>query len=280
MVPDLLLPRLAAHAKYLEPVFRLASGALFRGPTPLRILASSAGISSTQIPQLLVALGAAEASGIVVRASADSWSVSLPQARCGQLALMLRGINLYLGQVHRDVDTVAVVISRPAEPSRLIQALERTLEGTWALTNTAEMLVDMATRATARFSVMTPFVDDDGADRITALFEATRRGVERQLIVRNGLSPALAGHAPQLRAMDVHVYDFRIARDTGYETETFHAKVVRVDDSECYVGSSNMTRWSFQYSLELGFHVRGQAGRQVSRVLDAVLEVSTRVEMS
>ena len=63
------------------------------------------------------------------------------------------------------------------------------------------------------------------------------------------------------------------------ENETFHAKVIRVDHDECYVGSSNMTKWSFDYSLELGFLVSGDAGARVSRVVDAVLTVSNEISI-
>jgi hypothetical protein len=38
-----------------------------------------------------------------------------------------------------------------------------------------------------------------------------------------------------------------------------------------------MTRWSFDYSLELGMHVRGAAASTVSRVIDAVLAVAIPV---
>lgn len=40
-----------------------------------------------------------------------------------------------------------------------------------------------------------------------------------------------------------------------------------------------MTKWSFEYSLELGFHARGAATVKVSRLLDAVLAVSARVSL-
>ena len=145
--------------------------------------------------------------------------------------------------------------------------------------NHANIRWRLAASATRRFSVMTPFVDEDGAERIVSLFQATRPGVARELVVRNGLPDALAGKAGELKALGVAVYDFRIPRPDRPENETFHAKVVRVDDSECYAGSSNMTKWSFEYSLELGFHVRGAAAAKVSRLLDAVVAVSARVSL-
>ena len=101
--------------------------------------------------------------------------------------------------------------------------------------------------------------------------------VSKELIVRRPFPEALANCMTDLELLGVKIFDFRISREDRNENETFHAKVVRIDDNECYVGSSNMTQWSFNYSLELGFLVRGEAGRRVSRILDAVLSVSDAV---
>lgn len=207
------------------------------------------------------------------------WAVTLPQETAREIALLMRGARLYRNRVHADANDVEVVISRPAAPSRLVVELERTIEGIWGFEETSVMLGQMAASATRRFSIMTPFVDDDGAERIVNLLQATRPGVARELVVRGGLPPALAGKAHELKALAVAIHDFRIPRPDKPENETFHAKVVRVDDSECYAGSSNMTNWSFEYSLELGFHVRGAAAAKVSRLLDAVMAVSTRVTL-
>lgn len=191
----------------------------------------------------------------------------------------MRGARLYRERVYADANEVEVVISRPAAPSHLVAELQRTLEGLWGFEETAVMLGQMAANATRRFSVMTPFVDADGAERILSLFQATRTGVLRELVVRDGLPTALAGKAGELKALGVSVYDFRIPRPDKPENETFHAKVVRVDARECYAGSSNMTKWSFEYSLELGFHVRGAAAARVSQLLDAVVAVSERISL-
>jgi phosphatidylserine/phosphatidylglycerophosphate/cardiolipin synthase-like enzyme len=222
-------------------------------------------------------LQAAEEAGVVNKDAHRMWAVALPRELAREVALLMRGARLYRDRVH--ADEVEVVISRPAAPSRLVAELERTIEGLWGLEETAVMLGEMAAIAKRRFSVMTPFVDEDGAERIVSLFRATRPGVERELVVRNGLRDALAGKAGELKALGVGVYDFRIPRPDRPENETFHAKVVRVDDSECYAGSSNMTKWSFEYSLELGFHVRGAAAAKVSRLLDAVVAVSAPVSL-
>jgi len=193
------------------------------------------------------------------------------------LRTMLRAVNLYKLHVQRHLDEVMVVVSKPAHPSQLVALLEKTLEGFSGMQTTAHALIDLAHRATNRFTVMTPFVDDVGMGRIIELFESTNCKVARELIIRRPIPKSLIKNESNLKRLGVSVYDFRISRDEAGEHETFHAKVVRCDDSECYVGSSNMTQWSFDYSLELGLLVRGEAGRRVSIILDAVQSVSIPV---
>jgi hypothetical protein len=276
---DDIFLRLAPHAEVLEPALAMAGAGKLPGRYDAREVARLFGISGSRLPKVVVALQAAEGSGVVTRDSRGLWAVALPQEASREVALLMRGARLYRERVHADANQVEVVISRPARPSHLVSELGRTLEGLWGLEETAVMLGQMATSAAQRFSVMTPFVDEDGAERIISLFQATRPGVMRELVVRDGLPAALAGKAGELKAMGVSVYDFRIPRPDKPENETFHAKVVRVDASECYAGSSNMTKWSFEYSLELGFHVRGAAAARVSQLLDAVMAVSVRVPL-
>lgn len=276
---DVLFVRLAPHAEVLEPALNWAGAGKLPGRYDARELSRLCGISSSRLPAVVAGLQAAEEAGVVSKDGHGMWAVALSQEASREVALLMRGARLYRDHVHADANEVEVVISRPAAPSRLVAELERTIEGLWGLEETAVMLGQMAASATRRFSVMTPFVDEDGAERIVSLFVATRPGVARELVVRDGLPAALAGKAHELMALGVTVYDFRIPRPDRHDNETFHAKVVRVDDSECYAGSSNMTKWSFDYSLELGFHVTGAAADKVSRLLDAVMAVSARVSL-
>ncbi|RCS28603.1 hypothetical protein DEO45_15460 [Rhodanobacter denitrificans] len=242
-----------------------------------RDIARLIGVSHTRISDVISGLRAAEVAGAVRQDAHGVWRVTLPELESRELALLLRGAALYKEQIHEDKDSVHVVISKPAEPSRFVSALDSTLEGAWGLSSTADVLAGMAGRALTRFSIMTPFVDEAGASRILDLFAATRTTVRRELIVRNGLPEHLRLHEDVLRTLGIHVFDFRLSRLDRPDTETFHAKVVRTDDAECYVGSSNMTKWSFDYSLELGVLVSGSSGRRVSHVLDAVLAVSNEI---
>jgi phosphatidylserine/phosphatidylglycerophosphate/cardiolipin synthase-like enzyme len=80
---------------------------------------------------------------------------------------------------------------------------------------------------------------------------------------------------PALAQLGVEVYDYAIPRPAGAGTETFHAKVVLADDNYAYVGSANMNKSSLEYSMELGILVRGEAATLVSKVIDAILQIST-----
>jgi len=268
---------LASHASILSRVFALVDKGMHGTLGNTRDIAHLIGVSHARIAEVISGLRAAEVAGVVDQDRHGIWRVALSELESRELALLLRGATLYKERVHEDKDKVQVVISKPAEPSRFVSALDSTLEGAWGLSSTADVLVDMAGRALTRFSIMTPFVDGDGASRILDLFSLTRATVRRELIVRNGLPEHLRLYEDRLRALDIHVFDFRLSRHDKADTETFHAKVVRVDDAECYVGSSNMTKWSFDYSLELGVLVNGHSGERVSQVIDAVLMVSNEI---
>lgn len=268
---------LARYSELLEPIMELAGKGLLRGSTSLNNLAGRAGISLAKLPELLQALRAGASVAVFREESLGQWQLACTQTTAADLALMFRALNIYIQRVHKDEDQVTAVISKPAEPSLLTKTLEKTLEGFRDIETTAEALIDLAYRAKFRFTVMSPFIDSSGLDRLLELFGATGPEVRRELITRSPLHPDVAHRLSQLKALEVNIFDFRIAQNETGKNETFHAKVVRIDDEECYVGSSNMNEWSFHYSLELGFTVKGRAGNRISQVLDAVIEVSATI---
>jgi phosphatidylserine/phosphatidylglycerophosphate/cardiolipin synthase-like enzyme len=279
-MPERHVAPLAAHARLLAPVFSYAAKGLLSAPISVKTLAASAGIPSARLPELSTALSVAASRGLLSDVGQSQWMCTVPVHEAERLSLLLRGVQIYLESAHQDEDTVSVVFSKPAEPSKLMEALKSSHEGAWDLVPTSEMLTDLAVRSVRRFTVMTPFVDDHGAQRILDLLRVTAPSVERRLIVRNGLPDALFSIAGALAELNTRVFDFRISKDAPGEHETFHAKVVMADNNECYVGSSNMTKWSFEYSLELGFNVRGKAARRVGSLVDAVISLSQEVRLA
>lgn len=274
---DTCFKALARHAELVVPVLGLLDRGAMVGPTPLKAIASAAGISSAKLPPLRDALQAGASVGVFKESSLGGWTAICSSEDATKLRLMLHGVNVYLSQVYKKDDDVTVVVSKPALPSQLVDILERSLEGFSGMQTTAHALIGLAERARDRITVMTPFVDKSGMARILELYATAGTTVSKELIVRRPFPEALAACMTDLELLGVKIFDFRISREDRNENETFHAKVVRIDDNECYVGSSNMTQWSFNYSLELGFLVRGEAGRRVSQILDAVLSVSDAV---
>lgn len=124
---------------------------------------------------------------------------------------------------------------------------------------------------------MTPYLDEVGAAIVLNLFERANV-TDRCLILRatsEGNAPSgLADIRAALNQLGVAVLNFRLDRPDSSGNETFHAKVVLADDVSAYVGSSNMLKWSFEYSLELGLHVRGRAAFRIADILNAVKAVS------
>jgi phosphatidylserine/phosphatidylglycerophosphate/cardiolipin synthase-like enzyme len=276
---DAVVIALSPCSEVLEGVLGLSAKGLLDAPTASKTIASFAGLSSAKLPALQKALHAGGAVGVFKEEKSGDWALSCSRAEAIALCAMLRSINLYKVNVERPLDEVTVVVSKPANPSRFVELLERSIEGFGGMQTTAHALIDLAHRAKKRFTVMTPFLDEPGMTRVVELFESTQSNVVRELIIRRPIPEVLLRNIELLKRLNVSVLDFRIARDEVGEHETFHAKVVRIDEDECYVGSSNMTQWSFNYSLELGFLVRGAAGRRVSKILDAVQGVSEAVSL-
>jgi hypothetical protein len=275
-----LLVALVPHSRVGAPICAAIADGRLGGTVNLRHVCTMSGLSQSNSAEAEAFLVSAQRVGVVERSSGLTWSLHEPK-RLAELAPLLFAVEVYRSQVHTANDEVDVVITKPAGTSQVAQALNNTLRGEWGLINTRDLLPMMAEQATQRFAIMTPFIDDTGADVITSLFSITRPGVKRELIIRNAtdgdLPAGLAKVSEQLIALDVQCYNFRLDRANTAGYETFHAKVVLVDAQSAYVGSANMNKWSLEYSLELGLRVTGRAGGRIAEIIDAVLHVSTPI---
>jgi hypothetical protein len=271
-----VLNEVAPFAEVLAPVFAQGAKGRLREPSTLKELAKLAGVSTAGHAKVREAMGSACRAGVAKQGSEETtWKLTLPLEKCSELSWMLAGIALYRNKLHEDADRVSVVLSKPPAPSAFSTALEKSLAGDWGLQLTGDAFQRMAAAAERRFVVMTPFLDEEGRDRVVSLFEMTRPDVERLLIVRDTNAPEIAAVKERLEQLGVALFEFRLAKGKGLH-ETFHAKVVVADDNRCYVGSSNMTNWSFNYSLELGYYVEGQAAKRTAEIINAVIAVSVR----
>lgn len=273
---------LAPHATIAASLCDSCVEKRWTGARDLAGICLSAGLPLSRQGAVEKVLHAGSGVGIFRQVSALTWEISdAHRDVIDVIAPMLRGAALYDEKVHRDENDVRVVLTRPPKPSRLEGALEASGYSYLGLDNTSEAFADMAARATTRLMVMTPFLDEHGAAVALSLFERAAHTVRRELILRSkdgGIPPEGYSHIRErLKRLDVAVYDYRLDRENGAGYETFHGKVILVDDQWCYVGSANMTQWSFNYSMELGVTVRGSAATRIGQIADAIISIAKRV---
>ena len=195
------------------------------------------------------------------------------------LGAWLEGAALYCDKVATPIDTVSVVLTQPARPSRLEQVLTDMGHRSLLFEDTGEVFANIAAQATQRLTVLTPFIDAQGARALVKLFGAAAPDIRKELIFRaeRGVPQELSNVLDKLAALEVKMFNYWVPKEQLGRYETFHAKVVLADDRRCYVGSANMTNASFSFSVELGFLVEGASAKTVSRVCEAIRKVAIRI---
>lgn len=273
-----------AMAHHAEVAARLSDAIIdgrWSGTHDLSFICIASGLPLSQQGMIEKVLKAGSTAGYCRRVTPLMWEPLLPVEQVRRLADMLRGAAIYRKEIHRDRDEVEVILTRPPKPSQLERALLESGYSYFGLEGTGETFEDMADKAQNRFVVMTPFLDKQGALTVLSLFKRVKPGVRREIILRykdaktppDGFSDIQA----ELKSTGVAVYNYRIPRNNDEGYETFHAKVVLVDDNWSYAGSANMTQWSLDYSMELGFTARGQSAARVGNIIDAIVKISQRV---
>jgi hypothetical protein len=248
----------------------------FDGITKLRDICAAAGIAEARSSAVEAALAAGSSHGLFVRYGAAEWKPE--PGPFTELAIALEAVGLYLAEVHADADVVAVVLTPPGNPSRLGDTLRARGWVEAELEHTEATLRHLATHATERFVVLSPFLDAGGMESLIAMFKATRPDVRRVLVTRctDGVkTPVLQVGLPTLTAMAVAVHNYWLPRAYGFET--FHAKVFLADAKMAYLGSANMTQASLSVSMELGSLLKGKSVKTLVNVMDAILAIAPKV---
>jgi len=200
-----------------------------------------------------------------------------------RIAFALNAIEHYKMFVHRDRTTVNVVLTKPPQPSSLEKKLAELGWRTADIEPTEHAFKEIVLEARRRVVVMTPFFDHKGATWLRELFSSVGADVARILVLRSLDDPSRGDYplgfgsiSGWLRENDVEVYNYSIAKVSGYGRETFHAKVVLCDRAVAYVGSSNMTAASLEHSMEMGVVMRGHAVLEIAEVVDAALAAAVK----
>lgn len=209
-------------------------------------------------------------------ADAAGWRRSTVPLPAG-LGAFLAGAEAMRAARPQDGEALAVV-TLPAAPSAIARALPAEGPIHASIGRTEEALGELARAAVGSLTIMSPFVNREGAEFAMHLFDQTN-APRRTLITRRAgpTRSALDTLLPAMLAKGIGVLDYLLPVEDGYET--FHAKVVIADGDRAYVGSANMTRYA-RHSMELGMIVRGRPARAVATLVRAVERVSRPVGMA
>lgn len=167
------------------------------------------------------------------------------------------------------------VVTLPPAPSAIARALPKEGPIHASIATTDDELNSIARSAVSSLTIMSPFVNDDGAEFALRMFEGCH-APNRLLITRMSgtTKPVVQRTLPRLKAANVRVLDYLLRSDDGFET--FHAKVVIADGDLAYVGSANLTKYA-RHSMELGVIIRGRAARAVSALVRSVERIANPV---
>jgi phosphatidylserine/phosphatidylglycerophosphate/cardiolipin synthase-like enzyme len=124
------------------------------------------------------------------------------------------------------------------------------------LFQTRDAFLNLAHAAKHVLTVLAPFLDDAGCEFLIDLYSACKPDVARELIYRPLNEPHCGGsfrkREKDFERLAVAVYEYALPSTPPSGRETFHAKVVLVDQSAYYVGSSNFMASALDRSLECG----------------------------
>jgi phosphatidylserine/phosphatidylglycerophosphate/cardiolipin synthase-like enzyme len=230
------------------------------------------GVSAQQVALVkrsLLRTGLARESGFAMR-------IVVPPGPLARFAANLDGVSIYL-KSHKDADTVRIVLTEPGSKSALRGEINR--RGLPPrLFQTRDAFLNLAHGARHVLTVLTPFLDDAGCEFLIELYSACGSDVAKELICRP-LSEPHCGEAFGRRKQDfkrvaVAVYEYALPSALPSGRETFHAKVVLVDESAYYVGSSNFMASALDRSLECGVIVKGDSARELRNVVEALKAIA------
>ena len=171
-----------------------------------------------------------------------------------------------------------MVLTRPVQSILLEAALADTGWRTFSTEHTEPAFADLVQRAVNRVVVMTPFLDERGAEWLRELVAPLKQTIQIVLILRSLEEPSRWDYPkgyPLIRewlaGRHAQVFNYSIPNGNCTARETFHAKVILADSTHAYVGSANVTAASRENSMEMGVVVKGQAALEIADVVGAVI---------
>jgi phosphatidylserine/phosphatidylglycerophosphate/cardiolipin synthase-like enzyme len=209
----------------------------------------------------------------------DIVSLTVSKNDALRYAAVLRGFA-YAQFRQRDSNQIEITLSPPAHPSRLMEVLPKQGFSWTRLYHTKDSLIELASQAERRLVIISPFLDKEGLEWIGQLFGATEnKPIKRTMILRGrdqAEGDVLRENKLQLPPWNVNILGYAISHDPALRNpsiETFHAKIILADDDKAYIGSSNMTRWSRDLSMECGVILRGPCVKPVATLVEAMIRI-------
>ncbi|MGQ9609674.1 MAG: phospholipase D-like domain-containing protein [bacterium] len=135
--------------------------------------------------------------------------------------------------------------------------------------------------------IVNPFFDEVGtAYLIPFLSNACLKGVEIKITTRRPVSNSISdGQRTALRMVWSELGStgklfLRSFHGTGNDAEPYglHSKVLVTDDDSCYLGSANITGFSFRRNFELGVLLRGDAVKDILKIVRVVWNASDAID--
>lgn len=196
-------------------------------------------------------------------------------------AYSLNVMSFYATEIHLDLTVSTVVLTKPAKPSMLEKKLSDKGWKASEIEPTLHSFYSMADLASDKLVIMTPFLDDTGAEWVKDIFSRTQESVQCILILRSLERPGATDYPEGYLLIkdwlidnNIKVYNYSLQRSEDWGRETFHAKVVLADRRIAYIGSSNMTGHS-SYSMEMGVKITGRAAADVDVIVESLISVAT-----
>lgn len=170
----------------------------------------------------------------------------------------------------------------PATSVKLVATLPREVErGISADVGRLDIaLRRMLMDASETVRVANPYFDPDQWI-IEDLAALPKRGVETRILTREA-----TGESADERTLDavtalvnalgpdeienVMIRDFYETSRSGHQTGAVHAKIITVDDEQCYIGSANLTDLNLRGNFEFGVILEGELVHEVVEVFDAI----------
>jgi hypothetical protein len=186
----------------------------------LSIASRVGGVSAEHVAVVRRSLLAA---GIAVQGNFETrWTSSSDDLK--NLAQNLLGVASYI-RAHHDRDSVQLVLTEPGQKSALRRAIDDSRALSPVVFQTSDAFFSLARAAKEELTVLSPFLDQQGADFLAELFALCSRGVRRILICRPLDEPecgnAFWRHAADFRRLGVSIYEYALPSLLPSGRETF-----------------------------------------------------------